>query len=60
MPKATLNHANACDPVQQSQRQAELEELYQRDGRDRKSHPMHALYTGLWQQWTQDPQNDGI
>jgi hypothetical protein len=26
-----------------------MEHMYQCSGRDRKDHPMHALYTGLWQ-----------
>ena len=36
-----------CDPVEQQKRQDELDELYAADGRHDKSHPMHALYTGL-------------
>lgn len=51
---------NPCDPVRQMERHAQLEELYRRDGRDRKSHQLHGRYTGLWQQWTQDKQNDGV
>lgn len=31
-------------------RQARLEELYEEDGRQDPGHPMHCLYTGLWQQ----------
>lgn len=34
------------------ERQAKLEELYEKDGRHEPSHPMHCLYTGLWQQDT--------
>ena len=44
---------NPCDPVVQGQRQDDLERLYRAAGRDRKSHPMHRLYTGLYQEWTQ-------
>jgi hypothetical protein len=33
--------------VSQTDRQDYLDWLYQRDGRKRKSHPMHGLYTGL-------------
>jgi hypothetical protein len=33
----------------QSRRQACLEALYHRSGRDRRDHPMHSLYTGLLQ-----------
>jgi len=41
-----------CNPVEQQARQDLLEDLYRRSGRDRKDHPMHSLYTGLWQEWT--------
>ena len=44
---------NPCDRVAQQQRQDDLERLYRAAGRDRKSHPMHQLYTGLYQEWTQ-------
>lgn len=33
---------------EQAARQARLELLYQQSGRADKSHPMHALYTGLF------------
>lgn len=42
-----------CNPVEQQVRQDLLDDLYLRSGRDRKGHPMHAVYTGLWQEWTQ-------
>lgn len=32
------------------QRQDYLELLYRNDGRENQSHPMHGLYTGLYQQ----------
>lgn len=41
-----------CDPTEQQARQDLLDDLYRRSGRDRKEHPMHALYTGLYQEWT--------
>ena len=44
--------ANQCDPTAQLQRQELLEQLYVASGRDRKSHPLHSLYTGLYQEWT--------
>jgi hypothetical protein len=37
-----------CDPVEQYARQQELERLYALTGRNRKEHPYHATYTGLW------------
>jgi|Laugresu1bdmlbsd_1035121.scaffolds.fasta_scaffold30181_1 hypothetical protein len=43
-----------CNPVEQQARQDMLDDLYRRSGRDRKDHPMHSLYTGLWQEWTQE------
>jgi len=47
---------NQCDPTAQLQRQELLEQLYVASGRDRKSHPKHSLYTGLYQEWTQQQQ----
>jgi len=35
-------------------RQAKLEELYEKDGRHDPAHPMHCLYTGLSQQAEQE------
>lgn len=38
--------------IQEDQeRQQKLEELYAKDGRHDPSHPMHCLYTGLWQEY---------
>ena len=35
--------------VEAEQRKADFtEHMYQRSGRQDKSHPMHSLYTGLW------------
>ena len=33
--------------IEEQQRQQRLEQWYEEDGRSDKSHPMHALYTGL-------------
>jgi hypothetical protein len=41
-----------CNPVEQQARQELLDDLYHRSGRDRKGHPLHSTYTGLWQEWT--------
>ena len=41
-----------CNPTEQHQRQELLEQLYIQSGRDRKHHPQHSLYTGLYQEWT--------
>ena len=32
-------------------RQEKLEQLYIDDGRKDKAHPMHGLYTGLWESY---------
>ena len=40
----------AADHVEQLRRVIYLDKLYTEDGRDKKSHPMHGLYTGLFQQ----------
>lgn len=42
----TVNHR------EMEARQCLLDDLYRRDGRDRPNHPLHSLYTGLWQHWT--------
>ncbi len=34
-------------------RQAWISELYMYDGRDKRDHPMHGLYTGLAQKYQQ-------
>lgn len=43
---------NPCDPAEMQLRQDLLDDLYRRDGRDRKHHPHHSTYTNLWQSWT--------
>jgi hypothetical protein len=49
-----------CDPVEQQKRQDELDELYAADGRHDNSHPMHALYTGLFVQNNTIIKNSGV
>jgi hypothetical protein len=44
---------HGCHPRDEQLRQDFLDDLYRRSGRDRKDHPMHSLYTGLYQEWTQ-------
>jgi hypothetical protein len=36
-----------CNPIEQTARQEQLEQLYLADGRDNPEHPYHGLYTGL-------------
>lgn len=48
-----------CHPTEQSARQQLLEQLYVASGRDRASHPCHCLYTGLWQEWTEQQKAQG-
>lgn len=36
--------------AEDEQRVRTLDELYFQDGRDKRDHPMHSTYTGLWQQ----------
>jgi hypothetical protein len=40
-----------CDPVEQQARQDFLDALYRASGRDRKDHPHHSSYTGLYREW---------
>lgn len=44
--------ANPVDPKEQQARQNLLDALYVQTGRDRPDHPMHGLYSGLWQEMT--------
>lgn len=47
-----------CDPREQQQRQDILERLYIEDGRHDRSHPRHAIYTGLVvERATREPAN---
>ena len=45
------NWARVCED---QQRQDFLDSLYIQYGRDKADHPMHSLYTGLYQQWVAD------
>lgn len=49
-----LDRQNWARVYQDQQRQDFLDSLYIRYGRDKKDHPMHSLYTGLYQQWIAD------
>lgn len=40
-------HNTMVNPFEEQKRQDRLESWYEQDGRSDKSHPMHALYTGL-------------
>lgn len=54
MTDTSLSDSRPCDPVQQQLRQDLLDELYSRSGRGDKNHPLHATYTGLWMEMTQE------
>ena len=45
--------------IEQAARQAELDRLYEADGRHDPHHPMHCLYTGLLTTTTQQETTDG-
>lgn len=46
--------------VQEDQRRADfLDFLFLQDGRDAKDHPLHSLYTGLYEQWRQNERSPG-
>jgi hypothetical protein len=40
-----------CHPTTEDPKVALLEKLYKEDGRGEKTHPMHGLYTGLYQDY---------
>lgn len=40
-----------CHPAQEQAKVEFLEQLYRSAGRDRKDHPLHHTYTGLYQEW---------
>ena len=41
--------------VWEDQRRADMmESLFYQDGRDNPDHPLHNLYTGLWEQFSRD------
>lgn len=45
-------------PAIQQARQDRLDALYLEDGRHNHDHPLHAHYTGLWQQYNDGPCTD--
>lgn len=56
-----LDRQNWARVCQDQQRQDFLDSLYIQYGRDKKDHPMHSLYTGLFQQWVADGRpSDGV
>lgn len=40
-----------CNPIVEQARQDLLDDLYRRDGREDPGHPMHSLYTNLYQSY---------
>lgn len=42
----------SCHPKTEDPKVALLDKLYKADGREDKSHPLHARYTGLYQKYT--------
>jgi NTP pyrophosphatase (non-canonical NTP hydrolase) len=46
-----------CHPSTEGRKAQFLDRLYEADGRGEKSHPMHALYTGLYQKYIQGELN---
>lgn len=49
---------HGCTPAIQQARQDRLDALYLEDGRHNSDHPLHAHYTGLWQQYNDGPCTD--
>ena len=51
------SYMSECNPVEQQGRQDLLEDLYRRSGRDELpyGHLLRSTYTGLWQDYTQPP-----
>ena len=49
-----LDRQNWVRVSEDQQRQDFLDSLYIQYGRDKAEHPMHSLYTGLYQQWVAD------
>ena len=49
-----LDRQNWVRVSEDQQRQDFLDSLYIQHGRDKAEHPMHSLYTGLYQQWVAD------
>lgn len=42
---------DSWDVVKEQQKSEFLEHMYQCSGREEKTHPMHRLFTGLWQEF---------
>jgi len=47
------NQPGACDVEAMSSRVTWLNQLYLYDGRDKREHPQHGLFTGLAQKYQQ-------
>ncbi len=45
-----------CNPIEQQKVQDRLERWYFEDGRDNPEHPLHSVYTGLAEKFTQPQQ----
>jgi len=54
----TTPFMHGCTPSIQQARQDRLDALYLEDGRHNSDHPLHAHYTGLWQQYNDGPCTD--
>lgn len=46
-----IRKAAVADVLRQQKRQEELDAIYEKDGRNDKSHPMYGLYTGVFQKY---------
>lgn len=46
------------NPIEEQKRQERLEEWYERDGRNKKTHSMYGLYTGLADKYKNEGQVD--
>jgi hypothetical protein len=49
-----MNSFSAIDHKIESEKQEYLNRLYVLDGRENREHPMHSLYTGLFQSRVQE------
>jgi len=46
------------NPIEEQRRQDRLDAWYEQDGRNDKSHPLHALYTNLADKYMKEGQGD--